>query len=333
MKKYTEIQKEVIFFLVKDSNSMELSRQLGFRFNQVNRWKNGIKICLWENFCDLCKLKNLPIESALKKTLLVRPQDGFSFDKKEKQSMAKDILLYLNKFHRFEAIADVSRQTGIHISLLKRYLSGKVKPSVAVVFSLLDSMHDGLAPFLMHLLGENSVQKIKFVNQKVDIIKSAKVDPAASAVINCFKIQSYLNLNEHCDQFVADQVGLSKRKVKTIISELLHSSVIKLNKGKYEANQDYVNSSGLDTKLLTRNMQFWSERACARLNSESPICKGYAESLITYRVAALSKKASDEISNLIVQLSEKIRKIADSDSEVPVEVRIILLNHFSAKDI
>jgi len=108
-----------------NDSQAELTDQLNLAKNTVNKWENNKKSIKWNNFVNLCLIKNIPLKKILNKVL-----------SNELNSLHySDILFYL--FGQ-EDLTIVSTKSGISYNTIYNWTHKEVEPSLNHLLTLFD---------------------------------------------------------------------------------------------------------------------------------------------------------------------------------------------------
>lgn len=326
---YQELKLNTLSTVLDRHSTLHLSKQLGFSFNKVQRWLTGSKQCRWDEFWNLCLQLELPIVPAL--------QSVFLFDlaaANPKRSEAKTFISYLRQLHDHQPITFLAKKINVHASVLKRYFRGDTSPDLDVVFALMDLNENALASFLTQLLGSNKVQKFKAVEKNAEQKKIETLWPASIAIEASLDLQSYKNLIQHSDDFIAEITGVSQNDVHSIIDELKKHGKISQAEQKFLRVHSENQKASINDEDNTAAVNYWTNQALLRFIPENtkPILKGDGSNFAAYHVVATSKAASRKITELLIRTQNEIRDLLAKDSEAPTDVRVILTHHFSIQD-
>lgn len=322
--------------MVGRASSLQLSKDLGYNFNQVERWLNGTKQCRWDEFWQLCLLLELPLGLATRRV--------FGFVKEEHIGKYEPLdppddeallfIQFLRTAHAHLSIQQLADKIHVHSSALKRYFRGEIAPDLEVVFSLFNVSPGRLAAFLYVLLGLEGIKEFESFFKDISQMQTSAAWPQASAIEGCLTIEGYQKLAKHSDEFIAEHVGLPVSEVRDLLPILLEKGHIVKEGDKYAVNYETISTLGLNPTEACRFVNYWMKRAALRFSDESqgPISLGETRSLVAYRIVAMSNEASHKVTDLISKTSREILAIVEEDKGPPTEVRVVMMHHFSVKD-
>ena len=90
-----------------------------------------------------------------------------------------------------------------------------------------------------------------------------------------------------------------------------------------------------EIEVIKKLVSYWSQRSLLRFNNSTGkiINKKQTPNFISYRIAPFSRSSQNKVNELLIQTSQKILEILESDPEPMEDVRIVLIHHFSAEDV
>lgn len=320
---YQSVVSELLLALRGKRKTAELSKALGFKYNKVHRWESGEKQLRWDEFCNYCKILDIPISKILR--------DIFKFDQPDPLKFLKH--LYENRFPRY-TVQSLSEQMHRHPSAIRRYLDGETFPDLEFVLAFIDSDVNRLSVFLSSLLPANSDSPLR---AKVDLefkkMNSLGEYPMAAAIEMWLVTKDYLALPRHDSSFIANRVGSSAQQVDHILELMLSSETVKrLDNGKYAPTFHAIETAGIDAKLICKMFHHWHSQAAHFYTKGSFDFQGSAPCRGAMRVAPVSREVSQKINEVIVRTEAEIRDILEKGPESYDDVRVILLGTFSTLD-
>lgn len=333
---YPGLKQRLLTQILRQQDSVALSRRLGYTFNQVERWLNGTKQCRWSEFWDLAEELKLP--------LIITLREVFALDIKTPthDSAAEDIdpalfLRHLRLIHSHESIEQIAAAIHLHSSTLKRYFRGDTSCDLDVVLALIDHAPQRLDAFLVRLLGADAAKKILDRSELLLLAESHGVEPLAAALEAALRLADYAALPEHSDEFVAHHIGCSTYEATALLQQMeKRGSIRKIDgsSGKYTPTYEYLQMEGATREQICRFVRYWSYRSYLRLArvDNKPITLGENPNFVGFRIAALSKNATQKIAEALRRHHQELISIADDDQEPKTDIRVILAQDFSAQD-
>ncbi|MBK7892604.1 MAG: helix-turn-helix transcriptional regulator [Bdellovibrionales bacterium] len=333
---YPSLKQRLLTQILIQEDSIALSRRLGYAFNQVERWLNGTKQCRWSEFWDLAEELKLP--------LIITLREVFALDIKTPahDSAAEDVdpalfLRHLRLIHSHESIEQIAAAIHLHPSTLKRYFRGDTSCDLDVVLALIDHAPQRLDAFLLRLLGTEAAQKVSGDFELPLFAEEHGTEPLAAALEAALRLVDYTALPSHSDAFVAHHIGCSTNEATALLQQMEKRGSIRKtddSSGKYTPTYEYLQMEGVTREQICRFVRYWSYRSYLRLArvDNKPITLGENPSFVGFRIAALSKNATQKIGEALRRHHQELISIADSDQDPKTDIRVILVQDFSAQD-
>lgn len=322
---YPEIVSELLAALIGSRSTIEVSRAMGYKYNQVKRWESGEKHLRWDEFCNLCVALNIPISQALTYT--------FQYDHPDPHKILGH--LYSNKYPLL-SIDELSNRLHRHPSAIRRYIDGEIFPDLEFILAFMDLDANRLGSFILLLLppGEGAPLRARFA-EEYNRVKAEAMAPLASAMQGWLVSQEYRALEKHDSSFIAQRVGTSSQEVDEIFRKMTQvGTVIQLENGKFVPNYEKIDMSGMDLQLLIQFFKFWCDRAAQHYAKVPFEHKGSVRGSGACRVIPVSQRLSLEINQIMLRADAEIRALLDKapEDEPLDDVRIILMKAFSSQD-
>lgn len=134
---------ETIRALRGDRSQLQISRELGFSFNQIGKWESFEKRILWDDFVLLTKLKQAPLNKAL--LLLSLGYGG---------TKAGNILAELKADL---SATEFARRLGFNRVQFSRWLNGTADVPLADMLSIFQHVRNGVAQFILRILAGTTI--------------------------------------------------------------------------------------------------------------------------------------------------------------------------------
>ncbi len=301
---YQEIVTHLLLALRGDRSTIELSKAMGYSYNQVKRWESGEKQLRWNEFIPYCEILNIPILEILR--------DLFQYKNADPQEFLN--FLYGSKF-RFYQTKVLAKKLNRHVSALRRYLRGDVSPDLEFVLAFMDLEPGVLPKFLSVLVPGFMMDGFQSVDQNFD-----KIAPLSAAVHAWLRSDSYQSLSTHQSEFLAQRVGCTVKDVEMLLSHMVKNRSVELTEdGKYVP---------IGKAIAIQDSGFWFERAAMEANS--------FEGITDCRIVAASNVTLEKINEVLLQAESKIRTLLEENRGPSENVRVILLkavgtDHSSSK--
>jgi hypothetical protein len=324
---YSKIKGELLRLLMQGHSSAQISRQMGYSFDQIRRWQTGAKELRWDEFCDLCEVLRLPLMDHLR--------DIFSFDTQDPDELYFFIGHLRKRFLRW-SLREIHEKIGVHPSVMKRYIGGQVFPSLEIVFALLDLHKNILSSFLFALVGKQNINSFDESLQQGQSQVVAEVTlPLASAIEGLLMIEEYIQQPTHNEQWFLDKLVVSKEQFRQTWKHMLASNSIEEKNGKFQITYTTINAQGVTPYQVCKVGEFWSERARQRYlaREHTPVNKGKTPNALAYRIVPMSNEAMKKANEIVLKAYHDILGVAEDSSGPYHDVRVFLLQHFSVADV
>lgn len=322
--KYEEIVRELIVALRGTYSTVDLSKAMGYKYNQVRRWETGEKQFRWDEFCLYCKAVDVPLPAILYEVFHYQAQDPMAFLS----------FLHLNRFP-LHTIEQLSEKLHRHPSAIRRYLDGEIFPDLEFVLAYIDLDYNRLAEFILRILPDDSDSLLKatFEPQIKMVLKEAEF-PLAAAIEGWLVTHPYESLNSHDEEFIAKRVGISTEEVRHILEVMEKAGTVRCNaNGKYVLTYDALLLPGSEKGSHFKFYKYWSERASRRYADDHAINRSPVKGAGLCRVVAVSQSTSKKLNDILVRADAEIRTLLENSSPEPCDdVRVISFNIFSTQD-
>ncbi len=323
---YSKIKSELLKQLLQSRSSSEVSRLMGYSFDQIRRWQSGSKELRWDEFCDLCEVLKVPLMASLKSIFLFETNDADEL---------YFFMAHLRKRHLRWSLRELHEKTGVHPSVLKRYLSGQVFPSLETVFSFVDLHKNHLSGFLFSLIGNQSLTSFdETLQANQNQVTTEASWPLAAAIEGLLSIEEYLSQPSHDEQWFLDKLAVSRGLFQRTWKHMLEAGLIEEKNGKYQITYTTINTQGATPLQICKTGEFWSERSRLRFLSpeHKPLNKPSLPSAMAYRVVPLSKESTKKANDILLKAFHDILAVAEDGAGPYEDVRVFFFHHFSVSD-
>lgn len=322
---YGRVKHELLRALRGDRTQLELSRRLGYSFNQVGKWESDAKRLKWPDFYDLCEVVGAPIDRALREVFLVIQEDP-----REPLS----VIQALRCFHGSMPLPTISKKLHCHISVLRRWIAGTVVPDVEAIFGLMD-LRKGFFPlFLSKLAPVDSLPSVQDRILADELTRSRiKTDPELVSVELALRLEAYKALPTHSDSFIAQATSLRIADVQERLRWLESSGRIRLTNGKYATVRNLDNLTG-DPVAVARLRRHWAQRTLDRFDTPNgvPTNSKLRPNFQSCLVCTVSKQEMSRIFDILNRCFEEIRQLESPTPQAEDEIRVLMMDFFSPDD-
>ena len=300
----------------------DLSRILGFKFNQWHKWESGLKVLTWSDLVNLCKTLELPLDLAVNRVL-----GDPDFPVANGPRLIREIQdKYLGRSGSQTSVA------GLSPSKRKRIFSGKQEPDLALILQILDE-HTSSLPIFLDALCPNfdeprTQRQIRAIKQQ---LRNEADTPWLSAVEAALETRIYKFAAHHEDEIISTLLGLPRPVVVDALKTLAASGAIELKDGKYALSVKRVDMEG-DLSASARLARFWTALTLHRFDTPDGIPssrRGW-----TYRIFPVSAQAQQELREAVRQLSGRITESATRDRDrEKTSVQVLMMHLFDDEEI
>lgn len=321
---FVQIKKELLIALRGERTQVEISRMLGYSFNQWHKWESEQKWMRWNEFVEVLRVLMVPIEDVFRELYAFKKQAASGRD-------LDDFRVVLDCFcagWSTQKVAGILKQDE---DVIRRWVREGVSPSLETVLFLIQERTNDLSTFVANLVPIQQIPTLRDFHQTVVAHKAVEVKyPFSAAVEACFLLESYKALEKHSDEWIADRVKVPVKLVQELIATLVQQEIVENRSGKYQLLKQ-TDLRGISKRGLTEINGYWARRGLGRLDYLSALDNVPATDTpdaFMFRVAAVSRRASEEIRAKLLQCSRDVYDIIIADEDPPVEVRAILTHYF-----
>lgn len=320
---YSQLKREILLSLRGEKTQQELSRELGFSFNQVGKWEADLKILKWSDFAAMILKLDRPLKELLRDLFYLVSEDPAD---------AVNVLRCLRNFNSFDSIESMAASLGRHPSVLKRWLSGTTEPDVEAVFQLMDLRPEVFTGFVTALVPLETVPSLRARMAQFQAEANALAEPQTTLVALCLELEEYKKLSRHSDAFISDKTGLSLSTVRRGLQHLEDCGNLHFN-GRIYSRKAYV-SHWRDKYFVAKFRRYWTEKSLQRLSHGTglPHSRFDRSNLGGFLSVSVSDHAAKQITELLAKLSEELQQIVANDKRPSDQLRIVVFDSFSPDD-
>lgn len=302
------IDREVLKALRGRRSQVQLSRLLGFRFNQVYLWESGRRAVHWGDFELYCKILKRPLYQAITR----------HFALPDSHSIHEVLVGSLRSLKK----GAIAKELGIGPSPLSRWLNGRADPPLREVFRIFNRTHLNFLEFLDEVVGAGKLMSIQTAVTETQRLKNALYGlPIAGAIAPALELREYQELKVHRPGVLAKRLGLTLQEEEEALRLLQAAGQIEMQNGKYRLKSFRVTLTE-DKQRFIQNCQYWSERA-ARI----PKRVGQ-KSFFGYRVFGVSSEAYAKLRQAQVNAYHAISEILKDETAPYDDVVVINFQTF-----
>lgn len=294
-----ELVREVLVALRGARSQEELSRKLGYSFNQVYRWESGQKRVLWPDFVAICKAVKAPLKAAMGPLTVI--EEGYD--------RAPAIVARLKGPRKVQHLA---AELGVPRTTVSRWLSGKTEPPLPDMFKLMEHGTLAFLEFLAALVTIEELPSLKCLHQERMRARNAHYElPYLGGVKPCLGLRGYLELAAHQEGYIANALKISLEEERAALKLLEDIGEIKWNGTKYEAQQTRLDTRGTREGFSKLN-RYWTSRAFGAIDACE---RGGQKSLIGYRVYSISEEGYQKIREAHIGFYNSLTAIIAADDK------------------
>jgi transcriptional regulator with XRE-family HTH domain len=322
---YNNIKFKILTGLRGELSQIELSKQLGFNFNQVHKWEVGSKAMSLHDFSDYCAYFGVSVKEAF---LTVFMFDIESLDQKKT----------FEKYYKFfgpDDKTELARLLDINRSTLYRWFDGKGSPDLALLFYWIDKRTQYLADLVHQIVGEQSAWSI-LSEKKPEATRRLKYAeiPSMAAIEAYIRLNDYKKMKVHSNELIAINLNLPVTDVALSINELERCGEIRLVGEKYIVQPNRTDIGHIDTAASAKIAKYWTNKCLERFSTTDgvPNKTGDPSNMWCYRVlpvpSNLETKVKEKLSRCYMEIIEMMEEYECSDGDV----KAIVIHYFNVKD-
>lgn len=316
---FRKVKVQLLKALRGEKSQIEMSRDLGFSFNQWNKWETEQKVLKWDEFLDILNRLRLPYFQIF--------QDVFAIRNTE---VTFEILLeYLTSGMSSEEISSLLKTDE---STLRRWKREHISPSIELIFLLISQKQGTLHTLLSRLVPIEKIQILGGEFKQLSLLQSHEARyPFSGALEACLELKDYQAFEAHNLEWVAQRVRVSPQLVTEALENLKVIGAVKWENQKYTRVRNWVSMTGIDPVDAAKVDHYWTEYASARYHTNDGVPlipnRPVNTNIRSYRVAAVSESTALEIQKKLRQTSQEILSLIQSD-EAPKDLVVLYLSHF-----
>lgn len=314
---YDSLSKEILIGLRGKRTQRELSKLLGYDFNQVGKWESGATLFHWPDFTKLCDALEIPWRKVTEDTFLFHSVEN---------DQPFPIFSILCQFHGPLEVDEIALALNKSRSSVLRLQHDQVKLDFVDVLRLMDLRPYVLQNWLGRFvdLGLLSSGKEKF-DLETRLFKSLLSVPWAPVVNAALRLEEYNRLPVHSDEWIAEKTALSSADVKIAIDRLLETGAIYKRGEKYFGL--FKEITMLKSPEFRRVTQYLNQSIAKNFKVEAAKKPNLLNpSISSTRVYPVSDEASRAIADAVVEFHHKVSSILKSDAGTKTHVRAIVLH-------
>lgn len=301
---YAHVRQKILKALRGRRSQVQLSRRLGYGFNQVYRWESGRVQMSWTEFVEFSKACKVDV------SLVMRSIFGFEFPPER-------IDLFLQGMFLDSKTKSVSESLGKSRFMISRWRQGKTIPSLDDVLEVIDKISGQLPEFVSSLVQDADPNAMNPETKRWSDLFAAY--PFATAMIASLSLEEYLRFPAHPPGWIAARIGLSEGEEATVLRGLSEIGAIELSDGRYRMSDRF--QLRMTAASVSEVARFWCEQNLKSMDTRA----GHAsESVSGCSVVAVSSASRVKIREALSECFKAIRAIVNHPSNDPkVELHAI----------
>jgi DNA-binding transcriptional regulator YiaG len=296
---FTCAAREILQVLRGELSQRELSKKLGYTFNQVGKWESGVTQIKWDDFLQVCKALNAPLERAFSNEFITPEPELTS------------LVTLKTLSNHFSAGIEQDKKTR---ASMKKWLSGNSAPDLAEVLKFMASRIALMLKWLSALIDCNQVPCLREANDLYFARSNAAFrNPNADLIYAALSLDAYQKLDHHDDHLLTTHTSCSLTQIRQIINDLHLNGFIQFDGKKYiPISHTETHSSQWETICQMTTM------ATQRYSVESPLSQqiphmDFYFSVATSRVVPLSTQGSKTVRDLIWKYQSELLEVIKRD--------------------
>lgn len=296
-------------------SQQELSRRLGFGFNQVYRWEGGLLNIRWKDFVRFCKFAEVDLHFKLRLFYGIDVLD----------LKAKTVVVTLKGLRSLDALA---KQLGRSPRVLQRWQNGTSEPYLKDILKLMYVTSQCLLEFSAQLAGKRGLPTFsKELNQRKMERDFHFAHPEFGAIIRCFELTEYEAAKTHSAAFIAKKINLKVKDVTQLIQLAEEKGLVRSVRGKYEVVNKSLSTLG-DLEGRKRILNYWMTRQIEGISAQKSLLNDDVQS--GYFVFTTNQVTFDKLCDLRRQFFRAASGLLHHDDNragcAPLD-RVVVLQH------
>lgn len=305
------LKKELLVAFRGNRSQLQLSRSLGFDYNQIYRWESGSRRLYWSDFVKLCKTCGIDLKAAFN----LRHFDGDI-------NMSDQVVKHLVGQKK---LLKISQEFDLSPHILRTWIKGEGEIHLSPFLKILMKM-DILLPFAGKLIDIKKIPSLQETFLEREAQNGLAYDePFLGPLMMCLDLDSYKNTSSHVEGFLGGLLGISKEKEKELLDKAQKVNIVSIVKGKY-VNALRVYNTSQDPQKEKKLQQFWFKKGLDAYNHTRSARE--AKPLFGNVAMALSTDAYDSLREAYIEFANQIRLIATNDKQPKALIRILNIQLF-----
>jgi transcriptional regulator with XRE-family HTH domain len=252
------LQTELLVAIRRGISQAHLSKKLGFRSNRVHNWETGKSSVSWSEFCHLCEAQRIPLDLACQ-------------SKAHFEGSAKETQMLVRHLFGKNTSAQLAQRLGVSRSMVSRWQTGKVEPSLTQMLQFMEVNLYSLPEFLAALVPVEKLPSVKTVLERERKEKQLhRENPWIAALLLYIRTVEYNRLPKHVEGFLAKKLGIPVEVERTVVKALLELGVLEWE-GKILAPARRTIDTNIDPASNLKIREYWLNRSLATVRKGVPL--------------------------------------------------------------
>lgn len=304
----TILERELVRSVRGALSQDQLSRRLGFSFNQVYQWEAGRTRISWADFARLARARKADLAPPLRDRL------GYVGDLGDGAALARHLIGDLSA-------PEAARRIGVSAYVIRSWRTGRTQVLLGSILALLQRLQNFLPEFVGAIADVALIPSLRRELERRERQRRFFFDfPLGSAALHCLDLTELKAKPAYPDGFLARKLAVGLPEERAMLAEMLSSGVIcRVGRHFKVLCRDLETSGDFADALRTR--RFWLERLLKMMETlrERPEFTVFA--LTSYDV---SKAGHARVKQAHFEFLTKVYEILASDLD-PKERVIIQL--------
>lgn len=293
---YLRLQTDLVRILRGKRSQAQLSRLLGYGYNQVHFWESGKTKLGWVDFARLCQKTRAPLSAALREVLSY-------YDSPLKVPGLVKHVMGENR------VLEYARTTGISRFKLSRWIYGRSEPTLAEVLELIELSTSEFYSFVSVVCAGKIPETIRDrMESDVRCLELYEKYPWLSLIFCALETRGYLDLRAHSDTFLAKRTGLGLPLVKAAIEDLRAAHLIVFENHRYVPKLQKLNIRG-SAEWRRKIVRFWKEAAQENFDATF----GKPQTRHSFKVFNLSEEGFEKVLQAYTRFFNEVGLLINSE--------------------
>lgn len=324
---YDDFSREVIVYLLDKKDSVLLSKQLGFKFNIINRWITGTRIIKWDEFLDFCEVLGYDTNKTLAASI------GYIQVSNHKET---NIFSFLRDQWGDLSTKQLAKALSTDVSVINKFINGKRTPALSMILKTISLREGYLEAFLTELSNGKKHPWGYLTDHQERKNKTLINSPVSAALWACLTLEDYINLPSHSSSFLSKKLKISEKEIDQLLNFHLIHGDLTFENNKYKRIIDNINYGSASLDEQKQILSYWYSRTNKTFidSTAKGLRKGKFPIVHALRVFPVSESALQEIYIIIKNCETEILNILEKKNQGPfVDTRIFLASFLSSEDL